>query len=118
MNTDPLLVGVNSVFPNQNSSTAPTVWEEDTDQGAQQGIPSGSGPMLVLTKRSNNLAFLPGGAVNPAPEPNPQCLIVENFRISPGGLQQLSASRLGSGLVGTASIGGTPPAGATPVPGA
>jgi len=90
------------------------VWEEDTDQGAQQGIPSGSGPMLTLTKRSNNLPFLPNGAVNPAQEPNPQCLIVSNLRISPGGLQQLSGARLGSGLVGASSIGGTPAAGATP----
>jgi hypothetical protein len=39
MNSDPLLVGVDTVFPNQNLSTAPTVWEEDTDQAAQQGIP-------------------------------------------------------------------------------
>ena len=73
MNTDPLLVGVNSVFPNQNSSTAPTAWEEDTDQGAQQGIPSASGPMLTLTKRSNNLPVLPNGAVNPAPGPLRLC---------------------------------------------
>jgi hypothetical protein len=106
MNNDPLLVGVGSVFPNQNSSTAPTVWEEDTDQGAQQGIPSGSGPMLTLTKRSNNLAFLPNGAVNPAPEPSPECLIVNNLRVSPGVVQQLSAARLGSGLVGAGAIGG------------
>jgi hypothetical protein len=106
MNNDPLLVGVASIFPNQNSSTAPTVWEEDTDQGAQQGIPSGSGPMLTLTKRSNNLAILPNGAVNPAPEPNPECLIVNNLRISPRAIEQLSAARLGSGLVGGSSIGG------------
>jgi hypothetical protein len=107
MNTDPLLVGVGSIFPNQNSSTAPTVWEEDTDQGAQQGLPSGSGPMLTLTKRSSNLPFLPGGAVNPAQETNPQCLIVTNLRISPGAVEQLSSGRLASGLVGAASIGGT-----------
>jgi hypothetical protein len=114
MNNDPLLVGVGSIFPNQNSSTAPTVWEEDTDQGAQQGIPSGSGPMLTLTKRSNNLPFLPNGAVNPAQEPNPQCLIVSNLRISPGAIEQLSSARLGSGLVGASSIGGIPPVGAGP----
>jgi hypothetical protein len=106
MNNDPLLVGVGSIFPNQNSSTAPTIWEEDTDQGAQQGLPSGSGPMLTLTKRSNNLAFLPNGAANPAPEPTPECLIVRNLRISPGVIQQLSASRLCTGLIGTFSIGG------------
>ena len=114
MNNDPLLVGVGSLFPNQNSSTAPTVWEEDTDQGAQQGLPSGSGPMLTLTKRSNSLAFLPNGALNPAPEPNPECLIVSNLRISPGVVQQLSAARLGSGMVGASAIGGTPPSGAIP----
>jgi len=34
MNGDPLLVGIGSVFPNQNSSSAPTVWEEDMDQAA------------------------------------------------------------------------------------
>ena len=107
MNTDPLLVGVNSVFPNQNSSTAPTAWEEDTDQGAQQGIPSASGPMLTLTKRSNNLPVLPNGAVNPAPEPDPVCMIVDNFRMNAGVAQRLSAAQLGSGLVGEESIGGT-----------
>jgi hypothetical protein len=99
MNNDPLLVGVGSIFPSQNSSTAPTVWEEDTDQGAQQGLPSGSGPMLTLTKRSSNLPFLPGGAVNPAQETNPQCLIVTNLRVSPGAVEQLSNGRLGNGLV-------------------
>jgi hypothetical protein len=114
MNNDPLLVGVGSIFPTQNSSTAPTVWEEDTDQGAQQGIPSGSGPMLTLTKRSNNLAFLPSGAVNPAPEPNPQCLIVSNLRINPGAIQRLSAAQLGSGLIGTSSIAGVSAIGALP----
>src|SRR5215217_5718599 len=114
MNNDPLLVGVGSIFPNHNSSTAPTVWEEDTDQGAQQGIPSGSGPMLTLTKRSNNVAFLPSGAVNPAPEPNPQCLIVSNIRINPGAIQRLSAAQLGSGLIGTSSIAGVSAIGALP----
>ncbi len=81
MNGDPLLVGIGNVFPNQNSSTAPTVWEEDTDQAAQQGIPCASGPMLTLTKRSNNLALLPNGAVNPAPEPAPVSLIVQNLSL-------------------------------------
>jgi hypothetical protein len=89
MNTDPLLVGVNSVFPNQNLSTAPTAWEEDTDQGAQQGIPSVSGPMLTLRKRSNNLPVLPNGAVNPAPEPDPVCMIVDNLRMNAGVAQRL-----------------------------
>jgi hypothetical protein len=107
MNTDPFLVGVNSVFPNQNSSTAPAAWDEDTDQGAQQGIPSASGPMLTLTKRSNNLPVLPNGAVNPAPEPDPVCMIVDNLRMNAGVAQRLSAAQLGSGLVGEESIGGT-----------
>src|SRR3954451_16753828 len=43
LNSDPLLIGVGAVFPNQNSSIAPTVWEEDTDQAAQQGIPCATG---------------------------------------------------------------------------
>ena len=82
MNSDPLLVGVDTAFPNQNSSTVPTVWEEDTDQAAQQGIPCASGPMLRLTKRSSNQPFLPGGAVNPCPETAPFCLVVENVRMN------------------------------------
>jgi hypothetical protein len=108
MNSDPLLVGVDTVFPNQNSSTAPTVWEEDTDQAAQQGIPCASGPMLRLTKRSSNQPFLPGGAVNPCPESAPFCLVVENVRMSAGVAQRLSASLIAAGLVGGQFIGGIP----------
>jgi hypothetical protein len=108
MNSDPLLVGVDTVFPNQNSSTAPTVWEEDTDQAAQQGIPCASGPMLTLTKRSSNQPFLPGGAVNPCPETAPFCLVVENIRMSAGVGQRLSASLIATGLVGGQCIGGIP----------
>ena len=108
MNTDPLLIGVNSVFPNQNSSTAPTVWEEDTEQAAQQGIPCGSGPLLTLTKRSTSQQVLPNGAFNPCPETAPTCLVVENIRVNAGISQRLSASRLAAGLVGGESIGGIP----------
>jgi hypothetical protein len=108
MNSDPLLVGVDTVFPNQNSSTAPTVWEEDTDQAAQQGLPCASGPMLRLTKRSSNQPFLPGGAVNPCPESAPFCLVVENVRMSAGVAQRLSASLIAAGLVGGQFIGGIP----------
>jgi len=108
MNSDPLLVGVDTAFPNQNSSTVPTVWEEDTDQAAQQGIPCASGPMLRLTKRSSNQPLLPGGAVNPCPETAPFCLIVENVRMNAGVAQRLSASLIATGLVGGQFIGGTP----------
>jgi hypothetical protein len=108
MNSDPLLVGVDTVFPSQNSSTVPTVWEEDTDQAAQQGIPCASGPMLRLTKRSSNQPFLPGGAVNPCPESAPFCLVVENVRMSAGVAQRLSASLIAAGLVGGQFIGGIP----------
>jgi hypothetical protein len=108
MNSDPLLVGIGSAFPNQNSSTAPTVWEEDTDQAAQQGIPCGSGPMLTLTKRSSDQTFLPGGEVNPCPEMAPVCLVVENLRMNPGVSQQLSGSIVAAGLVGGQFIGGVP----------
>jgi hypothetical protein len=119
MNGDPFLVGVDSLFPNQNSSTAPTTWEEDTDQGAQQGLPSASGPMLTLTKRSNNQPFLPGGAVNPAAEPNPVCLVVRNIRVTAGVNRPLSSSVLGGGVVGGNFTGGSPalPAGPPGVPG-
>ena len=108
MNSDPLLVGVDTAFPNQNSSTVPTVWEEDTDQAAQQGIPCASGPMLRLTKRSSNQPFLPGGAVNPCPETAPFCLVVENVRMNAGVAQRLSASFIATGLVGGQFIGGIP----------
>ena len=108
MNSDPLLVGVDTLFPNQNSSTAPTVWEEDTDQAAQQGIPCASGPMLRLTKRSSNQPVLPGGAVNPCPETAPWCLVVENIRMNAGVGQRLSASLIATGLVGGQGIGGIP----------
>jgi hypothetical protein len=108
MNSDPLLVGVGSAFPNQNSSTAPTVWEEDIDQAAQQGIPCGSGPMLTLTKRSSNRTFLPDGSVNPCPETAPVCLMVDNMRMNPGVSQRLSGSIIAAGLVGGQFIGGIP----------
>jgi hypothetical protein len=106
MNTDPLLVGVGTVFPNQNSSTAPTIWEEDTEQAAQQGIPCGSGPMLTLTKRSTDQQLLPGGAVNPCPETAPFCLDIENIQVNAGVSQRLSASLIAAGLVGGEFIGG------------
>jgi hypothetical protein len=106
MNGDPLLIGVGSVFPNQNSSTAPTVWEEDTDQAAQQGVPCASGPMLQLIKRSSNQQFLPGGAVNPCPESAPFCLVINNLRQTPAGAQRLSAALVAAGLVGAQFIGG------------
>jgi hypothetical protein len=108
MNNDPLLVGVDSVFPNQNSSSAPTVWEEDLVEAAQQGIPAGSGPMLTLTKRSTNDQFLPGGAVNPAREPAPQCIIVDNIQTTAGASQRISASVIAAGLVGGQFVGGRP----------
>jgi hypothetical protein len=110
MNGDPLLVGFVSIFPNQNSSSAPTEWVEDTDQAAQQGIPCATGPMLRLTKRSNNLPLLPGGAINPCPETGPLCLIVENIRMNAGVVQRLSASLIAAGLVGSQAIGGMPAA--------
>src|SRR5215470_1574838 len=106
MNGDPLLTGLNSIFPNQNSSSAPTIWEEDMDQAAQQGIPCGSGPMLRLTKRSTNRQFLPGGSLNPCPETGPQCLIVENLRVNAGVSERLSSSLIASGIVGGSFIGG------------
>src|SRR4051812_48766182 len=108
MNNDPLLVGVDSVFPNQNSSSAPTVWEEDLVEAAQQGIPAGSGPMLTLTKRSTNDQFLPGGAFNPAQEPAPQCIIVDNIQTTGGASQRISASVIAAGLVGGQFVGGRP----------
>ena len=108
MNGDPFLIGVGTTFPNQNSSTAPTVWEEDTDQAAQQGIPCASGPMLQLIKQSSNQQFLPGGAINPCPEPAPFCLLIDNIRQSPAGSQRLSASLIAAGLVGGQFIGGIP----------
>jgi hypothetical protein len=108
MNGDPFLVGLDSAFPNQNSSTAPTVWEEDTFQAAQQGIPCATGPMLRLRKRSNNQPFLPGGAVNPCAESAPFCLWVDNLRDTPAGSQRLSASLIGAGLVGGQFVGGMP----------
>jgi len=108
MNGDPLLVGVTTSFPNQNSSTVPTVWEEDTDQAAQQGIPCGTGTMLRLTRRSSNQQFLPGGALNPCAENAPSCLLVENLRVTAGASQRLSASIVAVGLVGGQFLGGVP----------
>jgi hypothetical protein len=108
MNADPLLIGTDSVFPNQNASTAPTVWEEDTELAAQQGIPCGIGPMLTLTKRSTDQQFLPGGAFNPCAETAPFCLLVNNLRKKAGVEQRLSAALIAAGLVGAQFIGGIP----------
>lgn len=106
MNSDPFLVGVDTAFPNQNSSTAPTVWAEDTLQAAEQGIPCVAGPMLTLTKQSSSLPVLPGGAVNPCPEANPVCVIIDNVRTDAGASQRLSAAFLAAGTVGGEFIGG------------
>lgn len=106
MNSDPLLTGVGTLFPNQNSSSAPTIWEEDMPQAAQQGTPCGSGPMLFLTKRSSNQQFLPGGALNPCPEPAPLCVRVDNMRA--GVTPPLSRALIAANVVGGAFMGGTP----------
>jgi hypothetical protein len=108
MNGDSLLIGTDSVFPNQNSSSAPTVWEEDMAAAAEQGIPCGSGPMLTLTKRSTDQQFIPGGAFNPCAEIAPFCLLVNNLRVRSGVEQRLSAALVAAGLVGGQFIGGIP----------
>ncbi len=107
MNLDPLLVGTNSVFPNQNSSSAPTQWDEDTVQAAQQGLPCAPGPMLALIKRSSDQQFLPGGAVNPARETAPTCLAMVNEQTTAAGTRVPSLAVLASGLVGGQCVGGT-----------
>ena len=108
MDGDPLLVGTAAAFPNQNSSMSSTIWEEDTEQAARQGIPCGSGPMLELRKRSTNQQFLPGGAFNPCPETAPVCLLVDNRRVTPGGSQRLSGGLIAAGQVGAQFVGGVP----------
>jgi hypothetical protein len=64
--------------------------------------------MLTLTKRSTNAQFLPGGAFNPASELAPQCLIVDNIRMTAGAGQRLSGSVIAAGLVGGQFVGGIP----------
>jgi hypothetical protein len=100
-NNDPLLVGTN-----QNSSSVPTIWDEDLVQAAQTSGLCGQGPMLFLTKRSTNQTFLPGGNTNPCPETAPQCIRVDNVRV--GVNQELSRALIAAGLTGSQFRGGIP----------
>jgi hypothetical protein len=111
MNGDPLLTGTVSSFPNVNSSSVPTVWEEDMVQAAEQGIGCAAGPMLRLTKTSTDQQFLPGGALNPCLEglfPAPETLVVENLRVDSGVTRELAAARIASGTAGGHFVGGLP----------
>ena len=110
MNGDPLLTGTSSSFPNLNSSSVPTVWEEDMVQAAEQGIGCAAGPMLRLTKTSTDQQFLPGGALNPCREfsPTPETLVVENRRVDSGVTSELAAGRIATGPAGGHFIGGVP----------
>src|SRR5689334_11829053 len=109
MNGDPLLTGSVSSFTNLNSSTVPTVWEEDMVQAAEQGIGCAAGPMLTLTKRSTDQQFLPGGTLNPCREfsPVPETLVVENLRVDAGVTSELAAARIASGTRGVVGSGTT-----------
>ena len=109
MNGDPLLTGTVSSFPNLNSSSVPTVWEEDMVQAAEQGIGCAAGPMLRLTKTSTDQQFLPGGALNPCREfsPVPETLVVENLRVDAGVTSELAAARIASGTRGVVGSGTT-----------
>jgi hypothetical protein len=87
MDGDPLQIGRDSIFPNQNSSMAPTRWESDLDQAAQQGIPCAAGPLLSLTQRVRGSQFLSGGqinpcpaSVNPPPPQQPRCIEARTFQ--------------------------------------
>jgi hypothetical protein len=109
VNGDPLITGAESAFPNQNSSSAPTTWEEDIERAAREGIPCGPGPMLRLVKRSTSRQFLPGGELNPCAERAPSCLEVESRRVEPGrDEQRLAAALIAVGLVGGSFVGGRP----------
>jgi hypothetical protein len=109
MNNDPLITGSDSSFPNINSSSVPTVWEEDMVQAAEQGIGCAAGPMLTLTKKSTDQQFLPGGAFNPCREfsPVPETLVVENLRVDAGVTRELAAARIASGTRGVVGNGTT-----------
>jgi hypothetical protein len=114
MNGDPLLTGDLSSYPNVNSSSVPTVWEEDMFTAAEQGIGCAPGPMLRLTKISSPDPSLPGGALNSCADVTPTTLIVENQRQKkapvPAGVvqQQLSAAEIASVTTGGSFIGGLP----------
>ena len=103
------LVAVSS-FQNLNSSSGPTVWEEDMVQAAEQGFACAAGPMLTLTKKSTDQQVLPGGAVNLCPEaaPVPETLVVENLRVDAAGVtRELAAARIASGTRGVVGSGTT-----------
>jgi hypothetical protein len=109
MNGDPLLTGTVSSFTNLNSSTVPTVWEEDMVQAAEQGFGCAAGPMLTLTKKSTDQQFLPDGTLNPCREfsPVPETLVVENLRVDAGVTSELAAARIASGTRGVVGSGTT-----------
>ena len=113
-NGDPLLTGTDVSYPNVNSSSAPTSWEEDLVRAAGEGIPAGPGPMLTLTKRSTEEPFLPGGALNPAAEAYPSCVEVRNVQVRQGTDFPLTEARIGLPNVAGAFTAGVPGSAGTP----
>jgi hypothetical protein len=120
MDGDPLITGADAIYPSQNSSAAPTTWEEDLERATREGLPSGPGAMLRLVKRTTDRQFLPGGEVNPSAETAPIVVQAQSFRTTPGQpAQRLSEARICSGSDGGAFSGGAPgTAGAPDVRGA
>jgi hypothetical protein len=113
VNGDPLLVGESSVYPNQNFSSVPTIWIEDQEQAARDGLGCLSGPTLYLIHRASARQIFQDGNYNPCATPYPVGVIVQCLRtdkdtpppqgpaLGPAGLAILGVGQHGGMFVGS-----------------
>jgi hypothetical protein len=115
MNGDPLLTGEPSVFSTQNFSSLPTIWEEDTDRAARDGLFCSTLPMLMLMYRTSVTSLFTGGLSNPCINQHPLALLVFATRIDRNrrpeegqGLGPVGTAIIGNGRHGAVFHGGNP----------
>jgi hypothetical protein len=115
VNGDPLLTGEASVYPNQNFSSVPTIWIEDQEQAARDGLGCLSGPMLYLIHRASARQIFQNGNYNPCATSFPvgiivQCLQTDQDTPPPQGpaLGSAGLAIVGVGQHGGMFVGGDP----------
>jgi hypothetical protein len=116
VNGDPLLTGESSVYPNQNFSSVPTIWIEDQEQAARDGIGCLNGPMLYLIHRASARQIFQNGNFNPCATGFPVGLIVQCLQtdqdtpppqgpaLGPAGIAILSVGQHGGWFLGGNSV--------------
>jgi hypothetical protein len=104
VNGDPLITGVDSVYPNQNFSSVRTSWEKDTRMAAMDFGICDTLDMLSLRYVATDSPFLPGGFANPCRNQFPSGLRVQCERED--GLTGTSLGNAGVGITSSGRFGG------------